>query len=279
MSEQSAEWVGRSETAQDSINPALLTRYAATMGSDPAYIPLTIHWCLFPQTTSTAELGVDGHPPRGSFLPPVPLPRRMWAGSDLVFLAPLRVGSNIERRSTIVSITEKTGATGPLVFVKIEHVIQSGGKECLKEVQTIVYRGDPKSPIPIPAAIGFEPQGLKRVKTVSPNEIMLFRYSAITFNAHRIHYDASYVTMVEGYPALVVHGPLIASLLLDLAAEYYGREKIARFNYQAVSPAFAGQDIHLAIGDPSIVDAGNQRILTAFGDDGRKVMTGTLALR
>lgn len=271
------EWIGRTEQASDVISPSLLTRYAATLGSDPACIPLAIHWCVCTGTPPTSELGVDGHPPKGGFLPPIPLPRRMWAGSEISFLHPLTAGDQIERSSTIMSAELKQGSTGPLVFVKIRHVLTVRGQDCVNEIQTIVYREMPHSAVRLPDADGFDAPMHYTVKTVQPGEAFLFRYSALTFNAHRIHYDAGYAIHTEGYPALVVQAPLSASLMLDFAAQQLGPERITGFVFQAIAPAFVGQQLHLALecADPR---ADTIRRWIIFGGDGRKVMAGSITL-
>jgi 3-methylfumaryl-CoA hydratase len=182
-------------------------------------------------------IGSDGHPMRGDFLPPVPLPRRMWAGSQLTFEAPLHVGQSVSRSSRISDVRLKQGRTGPLVFVQVEHTINAGAQLCIRETHDIVYRD-------MPAAADGPPAGQRAstqadwARDITADAVLLFRYSALTFNGHRIHYDRRYVTDVEAYPGLVVHGPLIATLLLDLLARELPTAQVRTFAFKAVKPIF-----------------------------------------
>ena len=245
-------WIGRQMVQRDRLTPALLQRFRATIDSAESgdIAPQAIHWVLCTPEAATAQLGVDGHPQRSespdSFFPPVPHPRRMWASSKVEFVAPIKVNSEIERVSTIASIAEKSGSTGSLVFVDVTHETKADGVLAIKERQTLVYREAntaKPTPAPEPVAIDFGEWHFHR--TLVPNEAMLFRFSAITFNTHRIHYDAPYAINEEGYRGLVVHGPLTSSLLLDLAAREFGSNTIKRFAFRAQSPAFAGEPLHL----------------------------------
>jgi 3-methylfumaryl-CoA hydratase len=239
-------WVGRSETRSDLVTAAPLTGLAATLDRDdppPAEgtaVPPLWHWLYFLPQAPAREIGDDGHPRRGGFLPPVPLPRRMWAGGRLAFEQPLRVGERVERESTILSVDGKQGRSGMLVFVTVQHRYRVGGAVALTEEHDIVYRDAPQpgaapaAPLPAPADVAFE-------RAIVPDPVLLFRYSALTFNGHRIHYDRPYVTEVEGYPGLVVHGPLIATLLLDLLRRERPGATVRRFEFKAVRPVF---DIH-----------------------------------
>jgi 3-methylfumaryl-CoA hydratase len=202
-------------------------------------LPPLWHWLYFLPLHRQSEIGADGHAKRGGFLPPVPLPRRMWAGSQFEFRAPLRVGDRAERRSTIADVTVKEGRSGKLVFVKVRHEIRVNGaaEPALVEFHDIVYRdakrpGDVEPP-PLPA-----PQGAAWQREIVPDDVLLFRYSALTFNGHRIHYDRRYVTEVEGYPGLIVHGPLIATLLMDLLRRQLPDAPVAGFRFKAVRPTF-----------------------------------------
>jgi 3-methylfumaryl-CoA hydratase len=196
----------------------------------------------------------------------------MWAAGKAEFLAPLAVGADIERRSRVHSITEKQGATGPLIFVEVAHETSGNGTLAVRETQTLVYRdapppGSPPAPPP-PGESRFDPAAWDETRMLIPGPALLFRYSALTFNSHRIHYDLPYATGTEGYRGLVVHGPLIASLLLDLARRALGSETaLAVFDFRAVSPAIADEPLHLALRRE-----GGALVLAAFADDGRQIM-------
>jgi 3-methylfumaryl-CoA hydratase len=246
-----ADWIGRQERQQDTLSPGALDRLAATLDRDdpPAHpgdpAPPLAHWLLFLSSTRHAALGPDGHAARGGFLPPVhDLPRRMWAGGRLRFLAPLRAGQAVERVSTIADVTRREGASGPLVFVTVRHEVREAGTAdlLLTEDHDIVYRDAQASAVkPAPAA----PQPGPWQRSVLPDAVMLFRYSALTFNGHRIHYDRDYVTGVEGYPGLIVHGPLVATLLLDLLRRQLPEARVAGFSFRALSPLFDGAKVTL----------------------------------
>ena len=241
-------WVGRTETTTDRVHAVPLNGLVATLDRDDppmqpgTPVPPLWHWLFFLPQVRQGELGPDGHPARGGFLPPVPLPRRMWAGSRLRWdvANPLRVDDDIVRSSRIASVEHKRGRSGDLVFVQVDHEIRNATGRVLQETHDIVYRAPPapgEAPVaPTPAATGAAWQREWR-----PDAVMLFRYSALTFNGHRIHYDRSYVTGVEGYPGLIVHGPLIATLLLDLLRRHLPDAQVKRFSFKAVRPAF---DIH-----------------------------------
>lgn len=268
-------WVGKSQTQDDLLTRAVLDRFRATIDSDETgnTAPQAIHFALCLPEAATADLDIDGHPKRGGFLPPVPLPRRMWASSALEFHAPIQLGDAIKRVSTIATIEEKTGGSGTLVFVNVDHQTHAGGQLAVKERQTLVYRAASTAP---PAQNGtgtptFESWQWHRA--ITPSEAMLFRFSAITFNTHRIHYDRPYAVAEEGYRGLVVHGPLTATLLLDLAARELGYNRLKSFAFRGVSPAICGEVLHLV----GKVD-GEKITLAALGSDGRDVMTATAAL-
>jgi 3-methylfumaryl-CoA hydratase len=230
-------WIGRSETRRDFVSAARLAAWNATLDRDDPFpgdgdpVPPGFHWTLFAPIARQSELGHDGHPRRGGFLPPVELPQRMWAGSRLRFATPLHVGEHVEETSTIERIEEKEGRAGRLVFVTIRHVVAGGA---LEEEQDLVYR-EPR-PAAAPAAPPAPASAWHRV--VVPDDVLLFRYSALTFNGHRIHYDRRYATTEEGYPGLVVHGPLIATLLLDLIRRQLPRASVASFSFKALRPTF-----------------------------------------
>jgi 3-methylfumaryl-CoA hydratase len=240
-----SDWIGRSETRHDVFGVTPVAALNATL-DHPAVavqagmpLPPLWHWLYFLPLHRQSEIGPDGHARRGGFLPPVPLPRRMWAGSQFEFRAPLRLGDRAERTSTITEVTVKQGRTGTLVFVTVRHEIRVNGAAgpALVEFHDIVYRdakqpGDVESP-PMPA-----PQGAAWQREIVPDDVLLFRYSALTFNGHRIHYDRRYVTEVEGYPGLIVHGPLIATLLMDLLRRELPDADVAGFRFKAVRPTF-----------------------------------------
>jgi 3-methylfumaryl-CoA hydratase len=186
----------------------------------------------------------DGHPKRGGFLPPVPLPRRMWAGSRIDFHAPLRIGQALERRSCIDDVRLKEGRSGPLVFVNVRHEIRADGQLAVTDRHDIVYREAPQPGEAGPAVMA-APEHAQWTRRIEPDDVLLFRYSALTFNGHRIHYDRRYVTSVEGYPGLVVHGPLIATLLLDLLRRELPDAAVTQFSFKAVSPIFDVAPFHV----------------------------------
>lgn len=278
------QWTGRSETVQDVLHAKPLVLFSATLDrQDPPpkegdEIPPFWHGLYFLTATRQSELGADGHPPRGGFLPPVPLPRRMFAGAQVDFVRPLRVGQTVERRSTILGVSQKQGRSGEMVFLQLQHEISDAAGVCVIETQDIVYRDEPV--VEAKTQTGLSEQAVAAASTVSPaptfsnNEVpvkeslvtpvpatpapvtpapatpaqwsriitpdpvLLFRYSALTFIGHRIHYDYPYTTAVEGYPGLVVHGPLQATLLLDLLRCELPQCVPKRFVFRAVSPLF-----------------------------------------
>ena len=236
-------WIGREEVTDDMATAAPLGGLAATLDRDDAppavgeVVPPGGHWCYFLPQAPQSELGLDGHPKRGGFLPPVPLPRRMWAGSRIEFPGVLRVGDAIQRRSRIQNVTEKTGKSGALVFVVVRHEVQGAEGVAVVEEQDIVYREepDPNAPPPPPRPA---PEVATWSKTIHADPVMLFRYSALTFNGHRIHYDRPYAMETEGYPGLVVHGPLIATLLMELCRTERPEAPLAGIEFRMMSPLF-----------------------------------------
>jgi 3-methylfumaryl-CoA hydratase len=232
-------WIGRQDISDDVLDPQQANRMAVTLDRDPTFragdpLPPAWQWLYFHDIVPASQLGDEGHPQLGVTMPPVPLPRRMWAGGRLDFFKPLRLGDRVERISTIRSISPKEGKSGPLYFVTVEHEFSTEGQRNLIEQQTIVYRE--MSSTAEPARASAAPAGAEFTTKWSLDNTALFRYSALTFNGHRIHYDADYSRAVEGYPNIVIHGPLIATLLLDLAHRE-GRP-IGRFTYRARSPLF-----------------------------------------
>lgn len=237
------EWQGRTESRPDVITLTPVAAMSATLDrEDPSphagdALPPLWHWLYFLPIYRQSEVGSDGHPRRGGFLPPVPLPRRMWAGSRLQFHHPLHVGDAVSRVSTIVDVSHKEGRSGPLVFVLVHHEIRNAGGIALTEEHDIVYRDNPRPGEPVPK-LQAAPGDHAWAREIHPDTVLLFRFSALTFNGHRIHYDRSYVTEVEGYPGLVVHGPLIATLLMDLLRRNLPEARVARFAFRAVRPLF-----------------------------------------
>ncbi|HPE60186.1 MAG: MaoC family dehydratase N-terminal domain-containing protein [Thiothrix sp.] len=244
-------WIGQSESATQTLSPERVRQFNATFDrssdlSPGAEAPLLIHLCLAQPAAATAELGEDGHPARGGFLPPVPLPRRMWAGGELVFHEPIRIGEAITRHSTIRDVTLKQGRSGALCFVTVEHAISSNGRLALNERQDIVYRTaatDTDKPASGTNGTTPAPTGVHN-RRIHPGAPWLFRYSALSFNGHRIHYDLPYAREVEGYPGLVVHGPLQATLLLQYAADLR-HQPPARFRFRSLSPLFNNSDFSI----------------------------------
>ena len=241
-------WIGRSETVQDTMVPTPVMALTATLDhpatpvASGTVLPPLWHWLYFLPLHRQSDIGPDGHAKRGGFLPPVPLPRRMWAGSQFEFRSPIRVGDRVERTSTIANVTTKEGRTGSLVFVKVRHELRcnGAGDPALVEFHDIVYRDAqrPDDVAPAPQAVAERPAWRREIV---PDDVLLFRYSALTFNGHRIHYDRKYVTGVEGYPGLVVHGPLIATLLMDLLRRQMPEAELAGFSFKALRPTF---DLH-----------------------------------
>ena len=252
------DWIGRTEVIVDSATPTPFAALAATLdwpatetnaanaataaNARPAPgtpLPYLWHWLYFLPLAQQSEIGADGHPKRGGFLPPVPLPRRMWAGSDFAFHQPILVGDALSRTSTIVDVNEKSGRTGTLIFVKVRHELRRNGSAnvALTEHHNIVYRdlAKPADVAPPPVAAPAEFAWSRNIKA---DDVLLFRYSALTFNGHRIHYDRKYVTEVEGYPGLIVHGPLIATLLMDLLRRERPDAVVQKFEFKAVRPTF-----------------------------------------
>ena len=241
-------WIGRGETVHDTLGATPVKALAATLDHPAAPVPTGTplpplwHWLYFLPLHRQSEIGPDGHARRGGFLPPVPLPRRMWAGSQFEFRSPVRVGDAVARTSTIDDVTSKAGRTGQLVFVKVRHELRCNGASdpAIVEFHDIVYR-EAKRPGDIEPPPQVAPTGAAWQREIVPDDVLLFRYSALTFNGHRIHYDRKYVTEVEGYPGLVVHGPLIATLLMDLLRHHAPAAEVATFRFKAVRPTF---DLH-----------------------------------
>ncbi len=261
-------WIGRTETADAVVTLDQCRQLAATLDiddgglTDGGVLPPLWHWMAWTPTVPMSGLGPDGHPQRGGFLPPVPLERRMWAGGRLAFHAPLRIGARLRRRSEITAVAEKTGAAGRMVFVTVRHEIHEEARLAIREEQDIVYvampeRFAPPPPIPVPD----DPVWEQRVPIDTPR---LFRFSAVTFNAHRIHYDLDYATHVEKYPGLVVHGPLQAILLMEAARSQRGGAMPKSYRFRGVRPLFHFDTLRLC-GMPVL--QGAQALCTATAED------------
>jgi 3-methylfumaryl-CoA hydratase len=269
-------WLEKQEVSKDDITAFPLKAMSATLGQIDAgnLVPPLWHWLYFLPVSPLSDAGPDGHPQRGGFLPPVPLPGRMWAGGRLTFHQPLEVGERAVRISTIANIEDKTGRSGRLVFVTVQHDIEVAGELRIEEEHDIVYRDAPQ-----PGAVGPKaspaPQGETWRRTIDADPVMLFRYSALTFNSHRIHYDYPYVTEIEGYPGLVVHGPLIATLLVDLVRRELPDATLQSFAFRALRPTFANQPFTVC-GKP--LDDGKTLDLWAKDHEGFLTMRATAAI-
>ncbi len=236
------KWIGKSEETTDVIGIQPVRAMSALLDRPPnndltAPLPPLWHWLFFHTHARQSDLGQDGHAKLGGFLPPVDLPRRMWAGGRLEFFSPLHVGDQVVRTSTIKDILVKNGNNGRLCFVTVEHLLHDEEETFLREEHDIVYREPAKPGTPMRGAPP-APKAHDIEKTVSPDPVMLFRYSALTYNGHRIHYDRTYCASVEGYPGLVFHGPLTATLLADLAGQMNSSRRMSKFSFRASSPLF-----------------------------------------
>ncbi|MBR0799672.1 MaoC family dehydratase N-terminal domain-containing protein [Bradyrhizobium jicamae] len=269
------QWIGRSTEASDVVTAHLVMGLRATLFQEIGEpkvgdaAPWTTHWCLGQPVFPMSQLGPDGHPTRGGFLPPVPLPRRMWAGGELEFLDALRVGDTPTRTSRISDVTVKSGSTGTLCFVSVNHEVTTSRGLAIRERQDIVYReittasaAPAKAPPPPPVA--------KHRESHVSDPVLLFRYSALTFNGHRIHYDRDYVTKVEGYPGLIFHGPLQAAFIVELAARLRGGKPPKKLSYRGVQPLFEGSEFSINANDTD----GGMELWTANAE-GQPTMKGT----
>jgi 3-methylfumaryl-CoA hydratase len=245
------EWIGRTTEAPDIVTAQLVKGLRATLFQEigepkPGDIaPFTVHWCLAQPVFPMSMLGPDGHPTRGGFLPPVPLPRRMWAGGELEFIDPLRVGDEAKRTSRISDVTMKTGSTGILCFVSVEHIVTTSRGIAIRERQDIVYRDMSSAAPAAPTKPPAPPPVAKHREIHMADPVLLFRYSALTFNGHRIHYDRDYVTKVEGYPGLIFHGPLQATLIVEMAARLRGGQAPKKLAYRGLQPLFEGSEFSI----------------------------------
>jgi 3-methylfumaryl-CoA hydratase len=257
-----ADWIGRTETRRDVLTPRMAQEFGAMFAPHLAAVagaPFGLHWALSPDIEPAENLGLDGHPRLGLYLPPLPFARRMWAGGELTFKGALALGVEVAKTSVIEDIAFKSGETGPLAFVTVRHTYLQAGEPVIDERQTLVYRtptGEAAKPTPAPpveALVGFE---------VDATSTLLFRYSALTFNGHRIHYDVPYATTEEGYAGLVVHGPMQATLMWNAAARALGRTP-ASFRYRGLTPLIAGAPFRV---EASAVEGGvATRVVAASG--------------
>ena len=268
------QWIGRSTQASDIVTAQLVKGLRATLFQEIGEpkpgdaAPWTVHWCLAQPVFPMSQLSQDGHPTRGGFLPPVPLPRRMWAGGELEFFDSMRVGDEVTRTSRIADVTMKAGSTGVLCFVSVDHLVTTPRGTALRERQDIVYRDMSTSSAPAkPAA---PPPVAKHRESHMADPVLLFRYSALTFNGHRIHYDVHYVTRVEGYPGLIFHGPLQAAFIVELAAKLHGGAPPKKFSYRGLQPLFEGSEFSV-----NANDAGTGMELWTANSAGQPTMKGT----
>lgn len=274
-------WIGKTETRVERIAPFPSNALAATLDrDDPVYVeetplPPLWHWLHFLPLFKMSDAGYDGHAALGGFLPPVPLPRRMWAGSRLAFHAPVRIGRELTKVSTIKSVKAKTGRSGKLVFVTVGHQVFTGDVLGIDEEHDIVYREEPNpdapTPVPPPA-----PEHSEFSRQIDPDPVLLFRYSALTFNGHRIHYDQPFCVTSEGYKGLVVHGPLLATLLLDLLRREFPEASVGQFEFRAVSTIFENETFSV---HGAAQETGKAFHLWARRQDGALAMTATATLR
>lgn len=246
--EELRQWIGRTTAASEIVTAHLVKGLRATLFQEIGEpilgdaAPFTTHWCLAQPVFPMSQLSRDGHPTRGGFLPPVPLPRRMWAGGELEFFDALRIGDEARRTSRICDVTMKTGSTGALCFVSVTHEITTPRGIAIRERQDIVYRDISGTQAPAPARPATPPPVAQVSESHMADPVLLFRYSALTFNGHRIHYDRDYVTKVEGYPGLIVHGPLQAAFIVELAAKLHGGKPPKKISYRGLQPLFEGSE-------------------------------------
>lgn len=275
------DWIGTKEVVTDRITLVPARGLAATLDRDhvPAegdHLPPLWHWLYFLETPATRELSRDGHPDRGGFLPPVALPRRMWAGSRLQFHRPLRIGEAAEKTSRITNVVEKQGRSGQLVIVTAEHTIHGEAGRAITDEVDIAYRETPKAQAAGASPDPVRPPGEAQwSRTITPDPMLLFRYSALTFNSHRIHYDYPYTTEVEGYPGLVVHGPLTLTLLTEALASEHPHRRMTGLTMRALRPLFHGTPFHV---QGRLSADGSQADLWALDSEGGMTMQASVEL-
>ncbi|MFK8049711.1 MAG: MaoC family dehydratase N-terminal domain-containing protein [Halioglobus sp.] len=280
-------WIGKRECVSDTITPELLKRFRATLGDytplgdeDDPKLPLGLHWALGQPAITSDGLGLDGHPAKGGFLPPVPLPRRMWASSRVAFHQSPGIGKPIERISTIADVVHKhSAASGDLVFVHVDHrytqSAEEGAQLLIDESQVIVYRQPSAFKPAKPQNLEAMPKNPAHSLKILPDSTLLFRYSAITFNGHRIHYDHHYTTGVEGYPGLVVHGPLMATLLMNFAQANRSGSPLKEFEFRGAAPAFVDQALELSLQEDGAANDDDTETLEIRNHEGALIMTAT----
>ncbi len=274
------DWVGREERQEALIDPTRAQAMQATL--DDASAPLRAgdalpplwHWLYFWDLARTGELGHEGHAKLGGFLPPVPLPRRMWAGSRLSFPRPLAIGGQVARTSRIASVVEKQGRSGPLCFVTVRHSLEDENGPVIEEEHDIVYRAAPRAGETPGGPVAAAPGEAAWRQDLAPDPVLLFRYSALTFNGHRIHYDRDFCREVEGYPDLVVHGPLLATLMANQARRHCPDRRVTAFAFRAKAPLFAGRTIGVC-GQPG---QDGQTSVWVADQDGGLAMDGEMTL-
>ncbi len=273
-----AQWIGNTDTVEDHIGLFPAQALAATLDDATVFspgmpLPPVWHWFYFLPRAPQSRLGPDGHPERGGFMPPIELPRRMFAGARMRFHEPLVIGEPARRDAEILKVSQKTGRTGTLAFVTVGYKIHQRGGLCVEEEQDIVYR-EPGAPVPAPEVVELPPPPAGAwTRTVTPDPRLLFRFSALTFNAHRIHYDRPYAMAEEGYPGLVVHGPLTAILLMELVRHNAGRPAKG-FSFRGQAPLFDLAPFRLT-GTPAEDGA---VALEAHGPNGKTAMSATAEL-
>lgn len=279
-----AQWIGKTETVTDVVTSGQAQALAATLDleqthwPDGSELPLMWNWIYCTQKVRQSELGPDGHPKKGGFLPPIALPRRMFAGARMELHAPLKVGAKIEKTSTVLDVVEKHGKSGRLAFVTVRHDYHCEGTHCLRDTHTIAYRETPKEKaLPIkPTATGLDrPDWADWSIMVRPDPVLLFRYSALIFVSHRIHYDRDYTTQTEGYPGLLVHGPLIATMMAEFARMNLPGTLVDRFDFRAVAPIYDTEPFQIAMSKDR--DAQGYRI-ESIRADGKTAMSGHIGL-
>ncbi len=275
--ESKSDWIGRKSSAEETIHGDRIAGSAALLDSENIEssvdrpLPPTGHWLYFNKPAPQKELGADGHPVKGGFLPPVALPRRMWAGSRIQYLRTLRIGEDVKKITKILNVTEKPARNGALTLLTLSHTYEGQFGTSLIEEQDIIYREMPRAKETrshVPA-----PDHGQKIGSTTVDEIMLFRYSALTFNSHRIHYDRPYTEDVEEYPGLVVHGPLTATLIAEAFRARHPESKINKYEYRAISRLFCGDEISVFVDRNS---DGNSYDVWALSEIGGLAMRGTI---